>query len=438
MRTLYHTIDILLTPNEMLHNSSILVDDTNIAAVGKAAEQEPTDLKVDCSGKLAMPALKNGHAHSAMTLLRGFADDMKLYPWLNEKIWPTEAKLTGEDVYHGVRLACLEMIKSGTIFCNDMYFFLPEAWRAYREMGIKAAVGSAIIDFSDPKKAEEARRQILEEVDRFGPKGNEADERKRVSLAIAPHAIYTVGADTLQWCAERAKQENIPFHIHLAESEKEVADCLAQTGKRPVAYLDELGVLDTNCIAAHGIWVDEEDLDILAARGVTMVHNPASNMKTSAGSCFPYQEYRRRGIPLMIGTDGCASNNALDLFSDGRLAGLLQKHHFGDPTLLPAEEIVALITGGSATHDEKIGPFGNLGAEIRAGAPADIIFLDLTAPRMAPLHNPISNIAYAADGACVDTVMCDGSVLMAGGKVPGEEAIVAAAAEAATALVGRN
>lgn len=122
MRTLYHTIDILLTPNEMLHNSSILVDDTNIAAVGKAAEQEPTDLKVDCSGKLAMPALKNGHAHSAMTLLRGFADDMKLYPWLNEKIWPTEAKLTGEDVYHGVRLACLEMIKSGTIFCNDMYF----------------------------------------------------------------------------------------------------------------------------------------------------------------------------------------------------------------------------------------------------------------------------------------------------------------------------
>jgi 5-methylthioadenosine/S-adenosylhomocysteine deaminase len=307
-------------------------------------------------------------------------------------------------------------------------------------MGIRAAVGSAIIDFLDPSKAENEKRRVEEEIVRFGPGGPDEDPSGKVALTIAPHALYTVSAETLRWVSEKAQEHGMALHIHLSETEQEVKECLKTNGMRPTAWLEAQGVLGPHCIAAHGIWLDEDELDLLAERKVTVVHNPASNMKTSAGSCFPYRKYHRRGIGMMLGTDGCASNNALDLFSDARLAGLLQKHHSGDPTIFPAPELMDMLTGAASrpASGSGVGPFRTLSGKLEPGAPADFILLDLSNPRLIPLHNPLSNIAYAADGGCVDTVVCGGKVLMAGGEVPGEKAIVAEAAEAAKRLVSRQ
>lgn len=429
MRTLYHTIDLLLTPDSVIHEAGLLISDTVIERVIRGGERPEADRSVDCRGKIAMPGLKNGHAHSAMTLLRGYADDMLLHPWLTEKIWPLEAKLTEEHIYHGVRLACLEMIKSGTTFCGDMYFHTDASMRAYRESGMRVSFGPVIFDFFDSGRAERSLRETEELIARFGPEGSEADPKGKVLLAVAPHSIYTVSSGTLRRSAELAGEHGMTLHIHLSETEKELRDCLAENGVRPARYLDSLGVLGSGCAAAHCVHLDEAEMDLLAERGVTVVHNPASNMKTSAGSCFPWRKLRERGVGIMMGTDGCASNNALDLFSDGRLAGLLQKHHFGDPTLLPAKDIVAMLTGAGS------GAFPGVSGRLEAGAPADFILLDASSPRLTPVHNPYSSIAYSAGESCVDTVVCGGEVLMAGGHVPGEEAITAAARQAAEELL---
>ncbi|RLA96359.1 MAG: amidohydrolase, partial [Deltaproteobacteria bacterium] len=287
---------------------------------------------IEAEGLLAVPSFVNGHTHAAMTLLRGYADDMPLRRWLQEKIWPIEARMTEEDVYWGTKLACLEMIKTGTTFFNDMYWHWRGVARAVEEMGIRAAVSAVFIDLFDPSKTREQIRlneRLLEESSSFS---------SRVIFTLGPHAIYTVSEEGLKWCARFAEENGLLVHIHLSETEEEVQYCLKEHGVRPVRYLERIGLLGPEVVAAHCVWLDEEEMEILRDHEVKVVHNPVSNMKLAVGDVFPYRELRERGITLSLGTDGPSSNNNLDLLESVKFAALLQKHHLRDPEALRAEE----------------------------------------------------------------------------------------------------
>jgi 5-methylthioadenosine/S-adenosylhomocysteine deaminase len=459
---------IVVTRSGVLTDQDILIENGRVVAINPAGESEtpsesrmsvhrrdpgagerdgsrsgthPEEMRViDGSRRAVVAGWKNAHTHAAMTLLRGYGDDMRLQPWLEERIWPAEGRLTPEDVYWGTRLATVEMIRSGTTFANDMYFHVPESRRAFVESGMRAAIGLAMFDFGDPDR----RRREMAAVDalleayppslRSGSDSNGTiSDPERVFFAIAPHSIYTCSAELLRWAAERAEEIGLPFHIHMSETQQEVADCVALHGMRPFEWLDSLGVLDRvgpRTLAAHGVWLDERERRIVADHGVTIAHNPASNMKLASG-VLDWQGLREAGVPLMLAPDGVASNNNLDMFDEMKLAALLQKVSTGDPTRLGASEAVALAAGelGSAFRS-----FG-VGGHIAVGEPADLALLDLDDPQMVPLHNVMSNIAYAANGSVVDTVIAGGEVLMEGRVIPGEQEVLREARRSAARLV---
>ncbi len=393
------------------------------------------DELIDGGEAHVVPGLKNGHTHAAMTLLRGYADDMKLQPWLEQKIWPTEANLTAEDIYWGTRLAALEMIKTGTVFFTDMYFHYPESRQAIQDAGIKAAAGPALLDFFDEETGQERRREMKNLFEQYG--GNDRNNEP-ILFTPAPHSIYTVSSKTLRWLGDFTRDKELPLHIHISETKKEVDDCIEQHGMRPVEYLDSLGLLSSRTVAAHAVWLNEKELDLLAKRGTTVVHNPVSNMKLSSGSCFPFKALLDRGVPMMMGTDGCSSNNNLDLFEEMKIAALLQKQHFDDPELLSAEQVFAMGCGTAAGIGAPQGVFPHISSEVKAGAHADLLLIDPDHPQMVPDYNLISNLVYSAGAAAVDTVICKGKVLMRSGKVDGEDEIVRHARRCAQSLVERG
>jgi 5-methylthioadenosine/S-adenosylhomocysteine deaminase len=400
-----------------------------IAAVGEGVRKQylgEADLVIDGDGAIALPGLSNTHTHAAMSLLRGYADDMVLQDWLSQKIWPLEAHLTPTDVYWGTRLACLEMIRSGTTAFNDMYFMMEEASRAVDESGIRAVLSYGFIDLFDAEKRESECRATEKLAAHVRALNN-----PRLKAAAGPHAIYTVSPEGLRWCAEFSREQKISIHIHLSETEKEVNDCIAQHGKRPAALLDECGVLSSRCIAAHGCWLDEAECTLLGKRGVSVSHNPASNMKLSTNRAMPYHWLRAAGANVCLGTDGCASNNDLDMFEEVKLAALLQKFYWNDPTVLPAHEALGMATTNGA---QALG-FGT--GRLLPGAPADIILVAALTACNTPLHNATSNLVYACNGGSVETTICDGRVLMLNHEIPGEEEVLSMAAKAARDLVSR-
>jgi len=382
---------------------------------------------IDASDRVAIPGLVNTHTHAAMTLLRGYADDMHLQEWLADKIWPLEAHLTAEDVYWGTKLACIEMIRTGTIGFNDMYFFMEEAARAVDETGMKAQLCYGFIDLNDADKREAEIRATEKMVRTI-----RALDNPRILPAVGPHAPYTVSVEGLEWCASYAAEEDIGIHIHLSETEKEVRDCVEQTGMRPVALLDWTNCLSPRTLAAHGCWLDEQECTLLSERGVSVSHNPASNMKLAVNRAMPYHWLRRAGVRVTLGTDGCASNNNLDLFEEMKFAALLQKFYWNSDTLLPAGEAFAMATSAGA---QALG-FGP--GRIEPGAPADIVLLNRRSLCMTPLHNATSNIVYACSGHATDTVLCQGRLLMFEKAIPGEEEIRENAEEQAEDLVRRS
>ena len=233
---------------------------------------------LDGSDKAILPSFFNCHTHAAMTLLRGYAEDMELYKWLSEYIWPLEGKLTERDVYVGSKLACLEMIKSGTTFFSDMYWHMPGTLQAVREMGLRAALSSVFIDLGDGSKAKKFRARARR-------MSREAEScRGRVIFPLGPHAIYTVSRESMAWIAEFSREQGMLVHIHISETAREVEDCVRQHGKRPVEYLEELGFWGPHVAAAHAIWLDDREISILAERGVTIIHCPASNRKLASGT----------------------------------------------------------------------------------------------------------------------------------------------------------
>jgi len=401
-----------------------------IASLGGEAgrrSRRDAETRLDGTGQILIPGLVNTHTHAAMTLMRGYADDMPLREWLERKIWPLEAHLTGEDVFWGTKLACLEMIRTGTLAFNDMYFFMEEAARAVGEMGLRATLAYGFIDLGDAGRREEEIRAT----ERFvsAVKGM-ADPRIRP--AVGPHAVYTVSPEGLRWCADFSREEGIGIHTHLAETEQEVRDCVGMHGKRPAAHLDACGCLTGRTVAAHCCWLDRAECALLAARGASASHNPTSNMKLAVNRAMPYPWMKEAGVNVTLGTDGCASNNSLDLFGAMKDAALLQKFAWNDQTVLPAPEVLHLATEAGARA------LGLLSGRIEAGAPADLVLVSRAAPGMTPLFSEESNLVYSAAGSAVDTVICDGRVLMFHGVIPGEEEILARAAESAAALVGRS
>lgn len=366
---------------------------------------------INATDKAIVPALINAHTHAGMTLLRGYADDIDLHTWLHEHIWPLERKLSPEDVYWGVKLACLEMIKTGTTFFCDMYWHMPGAIQAVEDMGPRAMLSLPFIDFNDSGQAAKFRQRALDFFDQ------EQATSHRIQYALGPHAIYTVSRESLIWLAEFARDRSLILHIHLAETQREVQDCVAAHGTTPVRYLKKIGFLGPNVLAAHAIWLDDEEMAILAEYDVKVAHLPASNMKLCSGA-FPYRRLHGLGICIGLGTDGCSSNNNLDMFEEMKFAALSRKTVTGDPTVMPAPEAWACATVNGA----KI--FGLNTGRIAPGMLADCLLLDLNHPQLVPNHNLISNLVYAANGDCVDTTICAGKILMQDRQVPGEREII--------------
>lgn len=409
----------------------IFIDETGIIAgagegIGGRYHKD-AEITIDGNGSVAMPGLVNTHTHSAMTLLRGYADDMVLHDWLTQKIWPLEAHLTGNDVYWGTKLACLEMIKSGTTAFNDMYFFMEEAARAVDETGIRAVLSYGFIDLNLPDKRENECRATEQLVSSVKSMNN-----SRITAAVGPHAIYTVSPEGLKWCAEFAASEKIGIHIHLSETEKEVLDCISQYGKRPSYHLEECGILTPATVAAHCCWLDEQECALMGKRRVNISHNPASNMKLATNRAMPYQLLTSAGANVCLGTDGCASNNNLDMFEEVKTAALLQKFFWNDPTVLPAHEALAM-AGPNGARALGLGT-----GTLVAGAPADIILISQRTACNTPLHNQTSNLVYSCSGASVTTTICNGRVLMHERHVLNETEILRGSSDAAAQLVRRS
>ncbi|MBV8947955.1 MAG: amidohydrolase family protein, partial [Solirubrobacterales bacterium] len=274
-----------------------------IVELGPSVTPRPEDVTLDAAGALLVPGLINGHTHAAMTLFRGYGDDLPLMQLLEEKIWPVERKLEPEDVYWGTRLACLEMVRSGTVRFWDMYWHPEAAARAVHDAGLRATVAAPLIDADG--RSEAMRAAALRSLDELAGLGH------RIDAGLAPHAIYTVTEDSLRWIAELAAERGLPVQIHLSETEQEVADCLAARGERPAHYLDRVGLLTSRTVLSHGVWLDESELELIAARGAVLVTNPVANLKLAVGRIFPYPAARAAGIQVGLGTDGPGSNNSL-------------------------------------------------------------------------------------------------------------------------------
>lgn len=400
---------------DILHNNQrtdIYIADDCFTQIEQGIDRD-ADTVIDGSQRAILPSFHNLHTHSAMTLMRGYADDMPLHTWLNDHIWPFESKLKDEDYYNGTRLACLEMIKSGTTYCADMYMGTEPVFRAFSEMGIRASVGSTFFDFFDEKVAAKMKLQLETDFDKFYNKND------KLALMPAPHAIYTVSEDSLRWLANFAQERDLIVNIHLSETLKEVEDCVEKYGMRPPAFLDKVGLLNENLLVAHAVHINDDEAALLAERGVMVAHCPASNMKLASGS-FRYLAMADAGVKFSIATDGVCSDNNVDMMGEMKLAALRAKEMYGDATVAPAQDIYDRATKLPAQY------MGLNTGEIAVGRKADFILVKLDDVKMVPNNNLISNMVYSATPEVIDYTVCDGNILMAERKVQGEEEIIAA------------
>ncbi len=391
-----------------------------IAEVGPGVSPHDGDDVIEGAGLALVPGLVNGHTHAAMTLFRGYADDLPLMEWLEGHIWPVEKRMSDDDVYWGTRLACLEMVRTGTTAFWDMYWHAHAAARAVEDAGLRAVTAAPLIDDDDPAKSERACSDAERSLDRIAEAGG-----RMARPGFAPHAPYTVSERSLRWVAEQAAERGLPIQIHLSETEGEVDQCVQKHAMRPAHWLDECGLLGPGTILAHGVWLDDDELELIAERGATVVTNPVANMKLAVGGVFPYLAARERGVKVGLGTDGPGSNNSLDLLADAKAFALVQKHVAGDPAAVTAAETMEIATG------ERSDLLGGRG--LVSGAPADFLLVRAGAPELAP-GELVPNLVYAASGSVVDTTVVAGTALMRGGVVEGAEEIVARARERAGGL----
>ena len=384
--------------------SDVLIEEGKIAKIGSSLSASGAD-KLDASGKLLIPGFINTHTHAAMTLLRGVAEDMELHSWL-ATVRKSEEKFKPQHIYSGSLLACAEMLKSGTTCFSDMYFHMDDVAKAVQQSGIRATLSYSVVDMNDAKK----RASELSIGEKF-IKDWQGKAGGRIKCGIAPHSVYLCSDELLIKSNELSEKYNAIYHIHLAETRKEVFDCLSQHKKRPAYYLDSLGVLSSRTVAAHCVWLTKEEVRLLASKKVSSSLNPVSNMKLSGGGCAPMPEMEKFGMNISLGTDGSASNNSLSMFETMKMLGLLQKNARWDATVAADTAIFDAATVGGAKA------LGINAGIVKEGALADIVLLDKKAANMAPLHSAIANIVYSAHAGNVTDVIVDGKLVVEGRKL---------------------
>ena len=400
--------------------SDILISEDKIAMIRPAGHEalscEGADCEtVDCTGKTAMPGLVNMHTHAGMAMMRGVGEDIVFHDWI-DRIWDIESRIDEEYVYHATRVACLEMIKTGTTTFNDHYWHMPMAHKAAVEMGLRPVLAYVICDRNDPEESERQKvqcRQMYEEAMTW---------KDQSLFAIAIHAIYSVREEMIIWSVRFAREHGLKIHIHVSETRKEVEDCKAQHGgMSPVEYLDSLGALGPDVIAAHTLWLSDNDIRILGERGVTCVHNVNSNLKLASGYRFLYNELRDAGANICLGTDGCASSNNLDMLETMKTSAMIQKAWRDDPSAMPLDELMAMATSNAGKA---------LGLEIgkiEEGTLADILIVDTRNYNFLSPGSFEANLVYSAHSDCIDSMICNGKFVMRGRVVPGEKEILAEA-----------
>ena len=381
---------ILTMTGAPLFAGDILIEDDKIAVLGQVNEEQASGAEViDGRHTVAMPGLVNTHTHAAMTLLRSYADDMELMPWLNDKIWPAEAKFVNEYIYWGSALAAVEMIQSGTTTFADMYDSMHEVARVTEESGLRANLARGCVVFSDPEL-----KNIQKNVRLYENFHNTADGR--IKVYFAPHAPYTCPPEYVSKIVEAADQCKTGIHVHLAETQDELRQIREGYGKTPTEYLNDLGVFKLPTLAAHSVYLTDSDIAILKENNVGIAHNPSSNLKLASGIAN-IPKYLQAGLNVGIGTDGCSSNNTLNMFKEMTICSFVQKVNAMDPTVLPAEEILKLGTIGGAKAmrwDDEIGT-------LEVGKKADLILVDINKPHFAPWNNTVSDLVYSAQGSDV-------------------------------------
>ncbi|WP_336134573.1 amidohydrolase [Natronomonas amylolytica] len=407
MSTLGITGGRVLLPDCSIREADVLADrDTGrIADIGDDTGGE-ADETLDADGSLVVPGLVNTHCHAAMTLLRGYADDKPLDAWLQEDIWPVEGAFDPEDVRAGARLGAVEMIRNGVTSVGDMYFHVPEVVAAFDAAGLRARVGHGIVTVG--KEEADARADFEEGLAVARELNGAADGR--VKTALMPHSLTTVDAELLETYVDRARDEGIPLHYHANETEDEVSPIVEERGVRPLEFADDLGMLGADDFIAHGVHVDETEIELLADRGAGVAHCPASNMKLASGIA-PVQAMLDAGVTVGIGTDGPASNNDLDVFDEVRDAAMVGKLAAEDASAVAAPDVVHAATTGGAEV------LGFDAGRIEEGALADFAVIDLDAPHLTPENDLVSHLAYAVRGSDVRHTVVGGEVLMADREV---------------------
>lgn len=379
----------------VIEHANIVIERNRITYLGTERPEGSFDREIDGRGKVAMPGLINAHTHTAMTVLRSYADDMNLQDWLFQKIFPYEDTLTEDVVYRASINGIMEMLASGTTCFHDMYFFQEETAKAAKLLGMRGVLNEGITDSVLDKKLEKTER-LFKAIENSGG---------RLRVGVSPHAVYTCSPDTLRRCAAFAKEHGLQIHTHLSETKKENIDCEKEYGMSPTALMEECGLMERPLVAAHGVWLSEKDLEILKKHGAAVVHNPVSNLKLASGVA-DVPAMRKWGITVALGTDGASSNNNLDLFEEIKLTGILHKGIHYDPTLLPAWEVLKMATVGGA---RALG-FSDLGM-LKTGYLADVILLDFHAPHFDPNHNTVANLVYAVRGSDVVCTIVDGKIV---------------------------
>lgn len=402
MSILIKQVDILTQNSKRQRFSGdIYIEDDIISDISHQSLNVEADYVIEGKDKLATPGLINTHTHVPMTLLRGYGDDMVLQEWLEQRIWPVEAKLSKETVIAATKLAFLEMISSGTTMFLDMYFFEESIGKVATEMGMRGALGFAFIDHGTP---EYSYADLFPAAHRFIRK---YQKNEMITPVLAPHGVYTCGPETLHKIKEISNTYDLLVHIHCSETRDEVYSVEGKYGQRPVSQLIETGLLNNKMILAHCGWITKQEVMDIAHAHASVSHCPVSNMKIATGGFAPVPEMLDANIAVSLGTDGAASNNTLDMFDTMKFAALIHKQHRWDPKVLDAHTVfdMATVSGARALHMEK-----SIGS-LEVGKKADIVLLDMHSPHLTPCHDPTSHLVYAAKGSDVCTTIINGRPL---------------------------